>query len=254
MSPLNFAMNKDILFPSAISTTISPWASCNPRSLKKLVPKIETFLSDYIVHSGIRELKLEIYQPTTHDTKNHFDECLKRATEFFGVSEPGNFQIQRIDLETGKTHGSSNTLNRIKKLDESQFEKALQFMADGHPWPKQILGPVTLSFNISFVWKDPRTQKPFPKQMSGFATNDGTLHSQIRFHLSRCPYVYGELCFPYELNDSALYDLMGVITAGIPFHIPRKRVRRLILTKSGTNYKSTKINPVELTRLNEFLK
>jgi hypothetical protein len=124
-------------------------------------------------------------------------------------------------------------------------------MVQGHPWPKQVLGPVTLYFTYNFKWRDPRTRQEFASDSS----SDGHCElSSMLVHLQRTSFIQPDFVLPYDLNDSRLYDFLGAVVPKLPFALAIKNFRRRVSLRDRPGFRLKRIPDGELAKLSEFVR
>lgn len=218
-----------------------------PRSLPKFVPILFDFLRTFTVSSGPESIKLEVYGATEFDSQDHSLAYIKKATEFFG-SPPGAGEFFMKPVI-----GKAVQLSVKWPISSNDFDRAVAFMVTGHPWPKQVLGPVTLTFFYDFIWRDPRTGQAFPDQ--GVECHKrNPLASNVRVDLQRNSFIAPDLKFPYELSDSRLFEMLRLIVPAFPFKPTVNHFRKLIPLKDGIGTKIRRLEGFEADRISEILK
>ncbi len=219
-----------------------------PRPVPKISAHLRHFFEQFTISHGPTRVSLQVFGPTTFDTHDHSEECSARARDCFGPpSTEGDFSIV-------SPSGSSTPMNKTWKLEDKDFSKALDFLNKGHPWPKQLLGPVTLMFSYDFIWRDPRTGRAFPDQESGHHTSDGRLVSSFLVQLQRTSFIQPDLMLPYDLSDERLYDLLGAVSPSLPFAMRLKHFRRGLPMKKELGFSYRKIDAALSCRLSQFTK
>jgi len=153
----------------------------------------------------------------------------------------------------GHMGGTVAPVNVKWQLSACDLETALSFMVEGHPWPKQNIGPVTLTFSYDFLWRDPSTGAAFPEQsLDSCGMKDPRSH--IRVDLQRTSFISPDLVFPYDLANPRLYDLLNVIIPALPFRAAIKHfLQSLPLKGDSSKRKLKRLDGAGLARLAEFL-
>jgi hypothetical protein len=218
-----------------------------PRSLPRFVPHLLKFIREFTINSGASSIALEVYAATQFDTHDQSSACIKKATAFFGSPPDVG------DLFLGALGGKASQMNVKWTVPSHDFDKAVEFMVEGHPWPKQVLGPVTLSFSYDFIWRDPRSGGPFPGQESD-CPRDNSLASHIRVDLQRNSFVAPDLKFPYELADARLHEMLSLVVPALPFRPSVKHFRKSIPLKGGVGTKIRRLEQSELDRISELVR
>ena len=219
-----------------------------PRALPKLVPRLLAFFHDFALSAGPKDIRLDLWSPIQSDAGNHFEMYYEKAKEFLGAPpKPGDFFL--------KTAGqSAQRLNRTSTIEPHDFQRALDFMVQGSPWPKQKLGPVSLQFSYDFMWRDPRTGQPFPEQEQGYNTQDGKLNCSFLLSLEQNSFIQPELTLPFNLADPRLYDMLGVVAPALPFKLSIKNFRLRVPLATRNGHKLSRIPESDLARLAEFVR
>ncbi|MCP5531979.1 MAG: hypothetical protein H7A48_02280 [Akkermansiaceae bacterium] len=146
-----------------------------PRNLAKLVPCLRAFLRDFTM-------------PCDFSPSLGPENALNMVVHGFSKVEPAGLvaayeeRVRRFlesrtmagEMPREPREGPDARLNQCWPLDGADFERALDFMVEEHPWPKCWWngGPVALEFGYWFTWRDPRTGEAFPGQETGFFTED----------------------------------------------------------------------------------
>ena len=135
------------------------------------------------------------------------------------------------------------------ELPDHRFYEAADFLVSGHPWPKQLFGPVTLNFSYDFEGIDPRTREKVPLSMR----NDGvTEKCSMLVQLQRNSFIQPDLLFAYNLEDPRLYGFLSAVVPKLPFKLRAKNFRRRTPLKGKDGFKFQRIRSEELGRLSEF--
>jgi hypothetical protein len=135
------------------------------------------------------------------------------------------------------------------ELPDHRFYEAVDFMLRGHPWPKQLFGPVSLDFRYDFGWIQPRATERLPAFLG---KNGPSEMCSMRIQLQRNSFIQPDLVFPYGLEDSRLYDFLAVVAPKLPFALRTGNFRRKVPLKNKTGFKLQRIPSNESTRLSEF--
>ena len=114
-------------------------------------------------------------------------------------------------------------------VDNSNLEKAINFMAESRPWPKYSFGPVELLVSYFFLLIDPITKQILPHQDS---------NSSLMIWISNTAICSPTLDFPFESRDD-FWNYLNKIEPFIPFELRRKylRIVRPNRNKSGFTYR-----------------
>ena len=213
-----------------------------PRKLPALVPHLIQFMENCTISSGPYSISIEVYAPTQFDDRDISKECYEKVAKVFG---PPNGEG---NLFMGSVNGPSTPANVRWCLLKERFAEALDFIVQGHPWPKQVLGPVSLNFEYDFHWRNPLTAEPLLS--SG---NAGGSHvSRLSVYLERSSYIQPELVLPYEVDDQRLYEFLGSVVPKLPFAFSIKHLRRRLPLKSKPGYRVARISSNELSQLREL--
>ncbi len=143
-------------------------------------------------------------------------------------------------------------MNYRWELTSDSLEKAIDFLLSGHPYPKQLFGPVQLSYSYEFDWKDPRSGLPFAQEDKDRASGHDT-KSSIRIDLQRDSFVAPELHFPFSVSDERLYGMLKLIVPALPFQIGMRHFRLRVPLKDGTGHKLIRLDSSQAARISDCL-
>ncbi len=210
-----------------------------PRSLIKLIPQVSRFLEQFTFHSEAQDVSIQVFRATDYDLEDHSERYVKEVTSCFGpCSNDGDFFLSRLG-------DAPKPMNYRWELQGDLLGKATDFLLSGPPYPKQLFGPVRLSYFFNFEWKDPRSGLPF--------AGDLNAKSNMRIDLQRDSFIAPELQFPFSLSDERLYEMLKLIVPALPFKLGVKHFRLRVPLKDGKGYKLVRLAPSESARISECI-
>lgn len=118
-----------------------------PRSLIKLIPQVSRFLEQFTFHSEAQDVSIQVFRATDYDLEDHSERYVKEVTSCFGpCSNDGDFFLSRLG-------DAPKPMNYRWELQGDLLGKATDFLLSGPPYPKQLFGPVRLSYFFNFSGK-----------------------------------------------------------------------------------------------------
>jgi hypothetical protein len=217
-----------------------------PRSLNKFIPQVTSFLERFTIHSGPRDVSIQVFRASDFDSEDHSERYKKAVISCFGpCSNDGGFFL-------GTLGSTPKPMNYRWNLPGDLLGKAIDFLLSGHPYPKQLFGPVQLSYSFDFEWKDPRSGLPFAEETKDRVSKHNT-KSSIRIDLQRESFVAPELQFPFSVSDERLYDMLKLIVPALPFKIGVKHFRLRLPLKNGPGDKLARLDSTKAARISECL-
>jgi hypothetical protein len=202
-----------------------------PASPKKAWTAVARFLAECAELEEPRTVRLAAYRPTEWDDAALLDECVERTVARFGVP----------DLEAGGgVRFPSGEVVRGGYLEWrapfARFAEFRDYLIAEEPWPKALVGPVTLSATFRFRWRDPDGAGPLAQQLAGHCTEDGSLRSEFAVTLSQRSTVSPNLWFPFAPIDPRLADLVQLSSTVLPFRLSARHFRLAVPRPSGQGY------------------
>jgi hypothetical protein len=218
-----------------------------PRKLEKVWPSISSFLEKHSFFEGPESITLNAYHATDWDDEKIASSCISKVMQRFGKpqDEP-SFYFQ---------DGANNyKRDYVWNFDKSSFNEALEFLVQGSPWPKQVLGPVSLKFHISFFWKNFRTGMVLSEQEQNGNVQEGNLKSSFFIMLQRESFIQPEFSIPFSVTSKEFEDFLLNIYYDLPFRMNVKHLRKGLPSVNAKGYIHRKIENDILQKIEDKIK
>lgn len=191
------------------------------------------------------------------DTISHF---LEKHTE---VSTPDTVILNAAQLTPFDESGTKSQIEKTVKefgpsqirgewgweFPFSQLSTPLDYLLSNEPWPKQVVGPITLRIVYRFKWKN-----------ISYKNNPNLLQmhqrSSLHIHLARNTFIQPTLIFPEPISSLETQKLLSKIIPDLPFKFIPNKLRNAIPTKrkADFSYKVRKLSEPETKILKEIMK
>ena len=112
-------------------------------------------------------------------------------------------------------------------FEAHDFQKVIDYLIDGQPWPKFTFGPIELSISFYFKLIDPVTKVELANQ---------DLKSNLLIWLGRSCVCSPHLYFPFDKADSDFDNYLERISNFLPFKLDPKYLRLAQPNKTRTRY------------------
>jgi hypothetical protein len=208
------------------------------RRVKRAWEDVQRFYAACADVANPVRIELSAARPTQWDDDATMLPVLDRALQHFGPPH-------RTELSGGSMWPSGEPVKGgrcewDRTLD--QFDADVAYLIAGEPWPKSVIGPVTLRFNQSFQWKRELTQSAIGHPKGG---NSG---GEFTIWLQRNCFVQPSLSFPFVHDDPSFLDFLQVIRPHVPFRMHSNHFRRAVPAKEPGTFQTRKMPwPVVLT-------
>jgi hypothetical protein len=117
-------------------------------------------------------------------------------------------------------------------IEAKDFQKAIDYLIKGQPWPKFTLGPVELIITFYFKLIDPITKAEIPNQEE---------QSSLLIWLTRNCICSPNFYFPFEQADENFKRTIEKLEPFLPFKLEEKYLRLGRPNKANTQYIFTKL-------------
>jgi len=203
-----------------------------PSPPKRAWKAVEGFLAECEDVKGPSTVTLSAYGPTQWDDAAIAEACMARTVERFGIPD---FSVEGV-------------AGRLEWNGADRFAEFRDFVLAGDPWPRTLLGPVSLRASYDFLWRDPDSVGPITTQLTGHLTEDGSLRCNLSIALERRSTASPLLWFPYQPSDPRLADLLRFVVPRLPFRISSRHFRLAIPLKNRKGYQYRRFDASHLVQ------
>lgn len=206
------------------------------RRVRQAFEAVQHFLTHCTIASPLERIRLIAYRATEWDEDSVAEACIERTIAHFGPpdrEEGGGTRWPSGEPVKGGSLQWDGTAATVGSI--------VDFLIAGEPWPRQTLGPVDLSFSVSFQWRHPTSGEVLFSQESGHATHDGSLRSTLLVTLGRRPFIQPDLWFPYPEGAPGLREFLEAVQSYLPFELLPRHFRVATPQRDGQGYRFRKL-------------
>ena len=205
------------------------------QSVRKVWNKVQLFLNECTIFEPPSNVSLTAYRATDWDDDAVADSCVRVALDRFGPpdEEEPYGGLRWPSFEPVK--GGHLKWNRSADV----IDGMIQFLEEGEPWPKQLLGPVEIHMRYYFAWRDPDTGDRLVV-LDG-ANRIETPKCDLSLFLGRTFFVQPTFWFPYSYVDPCLKTHLAHVIRHLPFKLNERHFRAAVPTRDGAGFRFRKL-------------
>jgi hypothetical protein len=179
----------------------------------------ETFLEIFTIHSPAKDIQLTCCGPSEWTDRAAAAESIMAARRLWGPED-----------ETALA-------DKIWNLNPEQLPSAIPFVIDHCKRLRQAIGPVQLTFNFDFVWRD-LLEKPLPagEMFSEENWREGN-DSLLGVSLEHSLFLQPRIIFPFPWDSPELAAFLAKIEDAAPFRFREQSFNRIVPSKTGVSYR-----------------
>lgn len=186
------------------------------------------------------QIELEVARPTEWDDDATMWPIIDRALEHFGPPAEECLHGSVMWPSGELTKGGMYRWNR----QAAHLAEDLEYLIAGEPWPKCVIGPITLKYSQTFRWKVSDALPSLGRAHPEAPASGGS----FRLWFSRRSFVQPGPSFPFLYDDPTFLDFLRELQPYLPFRMHSNHFRRVIPGKKSDTFSVRKMPwPVVLT-------